>query len=284
MKVVKSPLEAHALVRHWHDEQLPIGLVPTMGALHEGHFSLVKRSLQVADRTAATIFVNPKQFGPQEDLSKYPRTLDDDLQGLHDLGVDLVFTPDESTLYPPGFSTYVAPPAIGRPWEGEFRPDHFGGVTTVVMKLFQILPATVAYFGQKDYQQWLVIRDMVRDLNVPIRVESCPIVREPDGLAMSSRNRYLSTENREAAVGLWQSLCRVQDLFNQGDFDPKSLEQEMVAVLECRVDAIDYACVVDADTLGELPVIADRAVALVAARIGGTRLIDNILLERADIN
>ena len=169
-----------------------IALVPTMGALHEGHLSLVRAAQEQCEYVAVTIFVNPTQFAPTEDFSQYPRTIEEDLQALRDLNVDLVFMPEKDHLYPEGFSTYVLPPAVADPLEGQFRPEHFRGVATIVLKLFNLLPADIAFFGQKDYQQCQVIRRMVEDLNVPIEIQSCAIIREADGLAMSSRNRYLT--------------------------------------------------------------------------------------------
>ena len=196
MKVISSPHEAYAHVSHWRREGLRIGLIPTMGALHAGHLALVERSVSECDISIATIFVNPTQFAPHEDLSRYPRTLESDLDGLRSVKCDLVFVPQTESLYPNGFSTYVEPPAVAAPLEGVCRPGHYRGVCTIVLKLFGILPATVAYFGQKDYQQLTVIRHMVEDLNVNIQVQGCPTVREPDGLAMSSRNRYLNAAHR----------------------------------------------------------------------------------------
>ena len=279
MKIVKLVSEA----QRWTFDQRAVGnrvgLVPTMGALHAGHISLAQRSRTTCDRTAATIFVNPTQFAPGEDLDKYPRTLDADLEKLEAAGVDLVFTPEPSEVYPAGFSTYVSPPAVGGTLEGASRPDHFRGVTTVVMKLFNIVPATHAFFGQKDYQQAAVISAMCRDLNVPIQLEICPIVREPDGLAMSSRNRYLSDDQRQRALGLSRALQAAEQQFHSGATDGPQLEQTMLdALAEAKVDTIEYAVIADAITLGPLPTIERPAVALIAARVGATRLIDNTLL------
>jgi pantoate--beta-alanine ligase len=250
-----------------------------MGALHAGHLSLVERSIQECERTVATIFVNPTQFGPNEDFSRYPRTLEDDLSALRALEVDLVLTPSHEVLYPAGFSTFVEPPEVSKPLEGVFRPGHFRGVATVVLKLFQILPASVAYFGQKDYQQLAVIRQMVSDFNVPIRIQGCPTLRESDGLAMSSRNRYLSETQRRAALSLWLSLQATKRLVEDGEREVARLESNMSEVLlQHGAESIDYARVVDADTLSEIQTIQSSAIALIAARIGQTRLIDNLLL------
>jgi pantoate--beta-alanine ligase len=250
-----------------------------MGALHAGHLSLVHKSVQECDFTVASIFVNPTQFGPHEDLSRYPRTLEGDLAGLRDARCDLVFVPHNESLYPSGFSTYVQPPSIALPLEGVCRPGHFRGVCTIVLKLFGIIPATVAYFGQKDYQQLMVVRRMIEDLNFPILIEGCPTTREPDGLAMSSRNRYLSSEQRQAALSLWKSLCCVERLKNEGQLKVAQLEGAMLSTLkETGAERIDYARVVDRETLLDLSELDRPAIALIAAHVGTTRLIDNLLL------
>ncbi len=279
MKIVESPHEAYAHIDHWRRDGLRIGLVPTMGALHEGHLALVRQSRQECDVTAATIFVNPTQFGPHEDYAQYPRTPEADFQALSELDVDLLFVPPQAKLYSEGFSTYIHPPAIAEPLEGVCRPDHFRGVATIVLKLFHILPATVAYFGQKDYQQLAVIRRLVEDLDVPIRVVGCETVREPDGLAMSSRNRYLSPAERQAALSLWAALTTVKELFGAGTDQVAELEKAMEQTLyERGANRIDYARVVDCDSLQTLGRVDRPAVALIAAYVGATRLIDNILL------
>lgn len=283
MEVVECPQKAYERVHAWRCEGASVGLTPTMGALHQGHYSLVAWSKQECDRSVATIFVNPTQFGPNEDFSRYPRTLEDDLRGLEALGTDLVFVPATESLYPPGFSTFVEPPEVAKPLEGLFRPGHFRGVTTIVLKLFHIVPASVAYFGQKDYQQLAVIRRMVHDLNIPIRVRDCPTHREPDGLAMSSRNRYLDKSQRRAATCLWRALQTAETLFNQGERQVRQLESAMHAILtRDGADSIDYARVVDAHTLEPIESVENPAVALIAVRIGQTRLIDNLLLTPPD--
>lgn len=279
MKVIASPHEAYAHVSHWRREGLRIGLVPTMGALHAGHLALVQRSVSECDVSVATIFVNPTQFAPHEDLSRYPRTLESDLEGLRSVKCDLVFVPQNESLYPAGFSTYVEPPEVAQPLEGVCRPGHYRGVCTIVLKLFGILPATVAFFGQKDYQQLAVIRRMVEDLNVNVRVEGCPTVREPDGLAMSSRNRYLTPEQRQTALCLWKALTLVQQLINDGQRDIPTLETAMQRQLVAGgADRIDYARIVHQDTLADLDSLDQPAIALIAARVGTTRLIDNLML------
>ncbi|QDV22018.1 pantoate--beta-alanine ligase [Aureliella helgolandensis] len=280
MKIVETPTEAYAHTDHWRREGLRIGLIPTMGALHAGHLSLAERSRQECDITVVTIFVNPTQFGPQEDFGRYPRTLQEDLLQLKQLGVDMVFTPPRERMYPEGFSSSVQPPAIAEPLEGVRRPGHYQGVVTIVLKLFQIVPATIAYFGQKDYQQLAVIRHMANDLNVPIRIEGCETVREPDGLAMSSRNRYLSPEKRHAALGLWKALSHVKAEAANGQTAIATLEKQMETILyDAGVDRIDYARIVDRDSLADLTLLDRPAVALIAAHVGPTRLIDNLVLD-----
>lgn len=279
MKVFSNPTEAYEFVATTRNSGAKIGLIPTMGALHEGHLTLARRSKAECDCTVVTIFVNPTQFGPTEDFSKYPRTLESDLAGLRHIGVEAVFTPSKEDLYPNGFSTYVNPPAAAEPLEGVCRPGHFRGVTTIVMKLFQILPATIAYFGQKDYQQLTVIRRMVEDLNIPIRIEGCPTVREPDGLAMSSRNRYLNEEQRRRALCLWTALGEAKRLYALGERNVVKLETAMVSKLNGYAELVEYARIVNAHDLSSFESqVNSAAVALIAARVGQTRLIDNILL------
>jgi len=260
-----------------------VGLVPTMGALHEGHLSLVREARERADAVVATIFVNPTQFGPQEDFGKYPRTLESDLQLLGQAGCDLVFLPSQDEMYPPGFSTYVDPPAAAQPLEGVCRPGHFRGVTTVVLKLFGIVPADFAFFGQKDFQQALVIRRMVEDLNVPIEIVTCPTIREPDGLALSSRNRYLSAGERQQALALSRSLQLAETLVRGGERSAASIVERMRAVLrEAGIERIDYVALADPETLTEKSRIEGPTVALVAAFVGTTRLIDNRVLHQPE--
>ena len=257
-----------------------LGLVPTMGALHEGHLSLVRRAAAECEATLVTIFVNPTQFGPQEDFSQYPRTLEADLQALSEVGAGLVYNPSRESLYPAGFSTYVDPPHVALRWEGEHRPQHFRGVTTIVLKLFLLAQADVAFFGQKDYQQACVIARMVEDLNVPIRVCVCPTVREPDGLALSSRNRYLNPEQRCRAQGLWNSLRAACQCVERGERDAAAILGQMREVLfENGISRIDYVALVDPRTLEPVARIDQPTQALVAAWVDQTRLIDNLRLE-----
>lgn len=256
-----------------------IGLVPTMGALHEGHLSLVRAAREEADVVVATIFVNPTQFGPHEDFAKYPRTLEADLQALSAAGCDIVFVPERDEMYPPGSTTSVDPPAASQPLEGECRPGHFRGVATIVLKLFHLIPADVAFFGHKDYQQALVIRHMVRDLNVPMEIVVCPTVREADGLALSSRNRYLSPAQRQQAVALSRALDEAQRLVVGGQRDVGQIEMAMRNILVAAgIERVDYAAVADPQTLAQSSTIDGPAIALVACYVGTTRLIDNRLL------
>jgi pantoate--beta-alanine ligase len=257
-----------------------IGLVPTMGALHEGHLSLVRASKAECGMTVVSIFVNPSQFGPSEDLAAYPRTLDADLDKLAECGTDLVFAPDNEEVYAEGHATWVEVGAVARPLEGECRPTHFRGVATVVLKLLNMVGPDVAYFGAKDYQQAQVIRRMVADLDVPAVIRVCPIVREPDGLAMSSRNAYLDANARRRAAVLWKSLCLADELVNRGERDGKTIVRRMREAIESAPDArIDYVALVDPETLEPVERIEGRALAALAVRIGATRLIDNRLLE-----
>lgn len=278
--VIASPLDITSLVRAARESGHTIAVVPTMGALHEGHLSLVREAKRVCTFVVTTIFVNPTQFGPQEDLAKYPRTLASDLDLLARERCDLVFAPSNDTMYPPSFSTFVEPPRVASRLEGAIRPGHFRGVATVVLKLFQLVPADVALFGHKDYQQTLVIRHMVRDLNVPIAISVRPTVREPDGLALSSRNAYLNPDERRRAVALSQALFAAEKAVQGGERNADMLRTLMEHTLTAAgVTAIDYVAIADPDTLEELPRLDAPAIALIAARVGSTRLIDNLRLE-----
>jgi pantoate--beta-alanine ligase len=256
-----------------------MGLVPTMGYLHEGHLSLVRRAREECDHVVVSIFVNPTQFGPREDLSKYPRDLDRDLSLLEPLGVDLVWMPTAESMYPPGYQTWVEVEGITRPLEGSMRPGHFRGVTTVVAKLFNAVQPHKAYFGQKDAQQAAVIRQMTRDLNFPIEIVVCPIVREPDGLAMSSRNVYLDPEQRKAATVLSRSLRAAKEAYEKGERDAEKLRGKMKEVLAGEPLAdVQYVSCADYDTLEELETVTGKALLSMAVFMGKTRLIDNVVL------
>ncbi len=269
--------EAIALLRR---EGKRIGLVPTMGALHEGHLSLVRRSKAECDCTVVTIYVNPSQFGPNEDIDQYPRTLEADLDALGACGAEMAFVPSGEEVYGPGHATWVEVGSVAEPLEGGFRPGHFRGVATIVLKLLNMAQADVAYFGQKDYQQAEVIRRMVADLNVPTEICVCPIVREPDGLAMSSRNAYLSPEARERSLVLYKSLELAGQLVDQGQRDVHEILRQMRQVIGQAHDVrIDYVALVDPETLEPIEKVTGRTLAVLAVKIEDTRLIDNKILE-----
>lgn len=264
----------------WQDPAATWGLVPTMGYLHEGHISLARRSRAENGLTAVTIYVNPTQFAPTEDLSSYPRDLPRDLALLEAAGVDLVFTPDDSIIYPAGFQTYVTVEEVTRVLEGASRPTHFRGVTTVVAKLFNILQPTRAYFGQKDYQQTAVLRQMVHDLNYNLEMIVCPTVREADGLAMSSRNKYLDPAQRAAATILSRALAAGVDALDGGERDAAKVRGLMRALIAAEPLArLDYISVAHPTTLVELDIIEEGAVLSTAVFFNRTRLIDNMIWQ-----
>ncbi len=282
VRVVRSPEDLAVVVCQAKQAGQRIGLVPTMGALHAGHLSLAEASCQECDVTIVTIFVNPTQFGPDEDLTRYPRDLAHDFKLLEPLGVDIVFAPSVETMYPAGHETRVELGELGSVLEGACRPGHFSGVATVVLKLFHLVPADVAYFGHKDYQQTLVVRQMVRDLNVPIEIRVCPIVRAADGLALSSRNTYLSPDEHRQALGLSQSLQLAADLVAAGETDAARLEQQMRAHL-AKVGGIvlEYIALLKSGTVTPVDRIEQETVVAIAARVGQTRLIDNRIIQPA---
>ncbi|MGH9805482.1 MAG: pantoate--beta-alanine ligase, partial [Candidatus Acidiferrales bacterium] len=260
-----------------------IGFVPTMGALHEGHLSLVRASKQRADLTVVSLFVNPAQFGPREDYRRYPQDLEADSALLVREGADILFAPGVEEIYPADFQSSVSVERLSEPLCGRFRPGHFRGVATVVLKLFNIVSPDVAFFGRKDAQQSIVIQRLVRDLNLPIEVVVCPIVREPDGLAMSSRNAYLSAEERRAALALSRSLERARKLLLGGERRAGVIVGEMRRLVEAEPRArIDYIEAVDAATLAPLSLIAGRALIALAIWIGAARLIDNLVADIED--
>ena len=260
-----------------------VGVVPTMGYLHEGHLSLVRASNRDNARTAATIFVNPTQFAPNEDLARYPRDEGRDLTLLEAEGVDVVFAPSPDEMYPAGYGTYVGVEQLTDRLEGASRPTHFRGVTTVVLKLFNITQPDRAYFGRKDAQQLAVIRRMVRDLDLPVEIVGMPIFRDPDGLAMSSRNVNLTPEQRRAALVLSKSLRLAVALFNAGQRDATEIRASMQSLIAAEpLGVVDYVSVTDAGTLDELAAINAPALVSLAVRFGSTRLIDNVTLDQAD--
>jgi len=258
-----------------------LGLVPTMGALHEGHLSLVREAQKQCSPVVVSIFVNPTQFGPNEDFKKYPRTFDADAATLEDLRIDYIFAPPPEEIYPPGFRTAVTVEGLGDILEGRVRPGHFRGVTTVVLKLFEIAQPHFAFFGRKDAQQARIIRQMATDLNLDAEIVVCPIVREADGLALSSRNAYLKGAERQSATALYRSLDAVRREVAKGERDAARLVAGMRRVFEAEPGvALDYAEIVDADTFKPVVSLRKTCYALVAARVGATRLIDNALIEQ----
>ncbi|MDO4586279.1 MAG: pantoate--beta-alanine ligase [Planctomycetia bacterium] len=279
-EIIRDPQELQRRLTELRKQGKTIGLVPTMGALHYGHLSLVIAAKEESDISVVSIFVNPTQFAPNEDFDKYPRTLDDDVDLLSQIGVDFIFAPTPEKMYPRGFKSTVQVGGLSEVLEGSFRPTHFNGVTTVVLKLFNITGADFAYFGQKDYQQVAVVKKMVRDLNLPIEIISCPIIREEDGLALSSRNRYLSPTDRKNAIILSQSLQKAEKLIHSGERNAQTVRDEIRRMIETVPNAqIDYIAIVDPDSLIELENIAGNVVILLAVRIGSTRLIDNWIVR-----
>jgi len=257
----------------------PVGFVPTMGYLHEGHLSLVRHARAENSSVVVSIFVNPTQFGPHEDFGSYPRDTQRDLAMLEKEGTDVVFMPSAAEMYPSQFSSWVEVGKITERLEGATRPTHFRGVTTVVAKLFNIVQPTTAYFGQKDAQQATVIKKMVADLDMNLEVITLPTVREPDGLAMSSRNTYLNPQERQAALVLYQSLTLAQQLYTSGERDAEKIRQEMLALIKKQPLAnIDYVSIANAESLDELDAVSPPALVSLAVKIGKTRLIDNVVL------
>jgi len=277
MMMIVSTLDELHSARSILDE--PVGLVPTMGYLHEGHLSLVQRAKEECASVVVSIFVNPTQFGPNEDLAAYPRDMERDLRLLDSLGVNLVWTPTPEIMYPGGYQTWVQVEALAKPLEGAQRPGHFRGVATVVAKLFNGVQPAKAYFGQKDAQQVAVIRQMTRDLNFPIEIVVCPTVREPDGLAMSSRNAYLGPEQRQAATVLYRALNAAKDTYEAGERDAEKLRALMRATIAAEPLAkMQYVSCADYDTLEELDQVTGKALLSMAVFVGKTRLIDNFVL------
>jgi len=281
LRIYKSVAEMQAACREVRRGGKRLGLVPTMGALHAGHLSLVRAARASCDVVAATIFVNPLQFGPNEDLAKYPRTWEKDVAALEAERVDLLFAPSPEEMYPPGATTYVIVEGLSEKLDGKSRPGHFRGVTTVVAKLFEIVRPEVAFFGQKDAAQVAVIRKMVDDLNVDIRIQVCPIVREPDGLAMSSRHSYLDVNQRKQALVLHRALMRIQFEVDRGQgLSARLIETGKGVIAEVPEVKIDYLEIVDPDTLDPVSDVSKGALVAVAAYLGTTRLIDNIVVGR----
>ncbi len=282
MQLIKTVREIQSVSKWFRCEGKAIGFVPTMGALHEGHLSLVRRSLEDNDRTIVSIFVNPSQFGPDEDFQHYPRDPDSDMEKLSALPVDVVFMPDREEMYPEEFSVSVDIGNIGHILCGISRPGHFSGVATIVAKLFNSIMPRRAYFGQKDYQQTVVIKKLVKELNYDIECIVCPTVRESDGLAMSSRNAYLSEEERRASLVLYRALQSGEELIKSGGMDDVSMvKKEVEAVIKSEPLAkIDYVDIVDPHNLAPIQKLIFAAVICLAVRIGASRLIDNIIVEK----
>jgi len=280
MDVLDSPTKMQRAADEARRAGRRVGLVPTMGALHEGHLSLLRRCRAESDLTVMSLFVNPTQFDRPDDLARYPRDFNQDARLARDQGVDIIFAPTVEGMYPPGFQTYVAPGPLAERWEGESRPGHFRGVATVCAKLFVICRPHRAYFGQKDYQQTAIIRRLVADLNLGFDIVVLPTVREADGLALSSRNVLLAPEERRQAVVLSRALAGAQAAVQKGERDGEQVRRGIEAEIRTAPLARpDYVAVCDPDTLEPVARIGSRAVALVAARFGATRLIDNALLE-----
>jgi pantoate--beta-alanine ligase len=279
MKILKTISEMRDYSREMRGAGETIGFAPTMGYLHDGHISLFRAAKARNTKAVVSIFVNPTQFGPAEDLSTYPRDMEGDLKKCELASVDAVFIPEAREMYPIGYSTYVDVSGITAVMEGARRPSHFRGVATVVAKLFNIVMPHKAYFGQKDYQQTVVVRRMVQDLNMGTEIVVLPTVREPDGLAMSSRNAYLSPRERAAATVLYRALSSAKDLYGAGERNTEALIKIIREVVEGEpLVELEYAEVADAETLAPIEEIAGKAVLAVAARVGKTRLIDNALL------
>lgn len=280
MRVIEYINDLKAIVRSQKSAGKSIGFVPTMGYLHEGHISLVKSSLHDNEFTIMSIFVNPTQFGPNEDFGKYPRDLDRDLIMAENAGVDVVFVPSVQEMYPDGYVTYVNVEEITQELCGQSRPGHFKGVTTIVNKFFNIVEPNKAYFGQKDAQQVVVIKRMVKDLNMNVEIITCPIVREKDGLAMSSRNAYLNSEERKAALVLSKSLFEAEELVKSGERDGlKIIEFINNKITSESLACVDYIKVSDPESLEDVAIINKKVLIALAVKFGTTRLIDNILVE-----
>ncbi len=276
MEVLRTVPEVRRFVHAARTAGRSVGLVPTMGAFHEGHLTLMRRAHSECNQIVVSLFVNPTQFGPHEDLARYPRNLERDTQLAEQIPVQAMFVPDVETMYPPGSQTIVEVPEIASRWEGEIRPGHFRGVATVCAKLFSIVQPDRAYFGRKDYQQLKLIHRMVMDLHLPLEIVPVPTVRDPDGLALSSRNAYLDRDQRRAALALSRALRAAHERYTSGDRSGAALEQTMREVVAAEpLVQLQYAAVVDAESLEPLQELDRPAVALIAGKVGNTRLIDN---------
>jgi pantoate--beta-alanine ligase len=281
MRLIRSIKKMYEFSKKAHLEGKTIGFVPTMGYLHQGHLSLIRKARKENDIVVVSIFVNPIQFGPKEDFKKYPRDLKRDMNLAKQVGTDVIFYPDAKDMYPEGFKTYVNVEELSEKLCGKFRPGHFKGVATVVTKLFNIVCPDIAYFGQKDAQQAIIIKRMVADLNIPVKIKVLPIVREKDGLAMSSRNTYLNEKERKDALVLYQALNLAKELIKSGITDTKTIIRKMRQLIEKKKNAkIDYIEIVQMENLKSLKVISDNCLIALAVWIGKTRLIDNIIVNK----
>jgi pantoate--beta-alanine ligase len=279
-EIIRSKTVLRERIRKAQADGKTAGIVMTMGALHEGHVSLVKHCTEACDFTVVTIFVNPTQFMPGEDFQDYPRQFEQDLAAMQDCPVDVVFAPTDEEMYGPSFSTYIQPPAVGNELEGICRAGHFRGVCTIVFKLLQAAPVNIAFFGEKDFQQLQVIKHMVRDLDVEVEVRGCSTVREADGLAMSSRNQYLSEEDRRKATAISRSLHMAAEMVRDGETSASQITARMRQELATAgITKIDYIAIADSQTLEEVREVTEGTRALIAARVGATRLIDNKKLK-----
>jgi pantoate--beta-alanine ligase len=281
MNIVETPAELRALCDRVRAGGARVGFVPTMGALHAGHLALVHEAKKHAEFVVVSIFVNPTQFGPNEDFSRYPRTFADDRARCEEAGVDAIFAPAADAIYAPGDETRVSVGVTAQHLCGAHRPGHFEGVCTVVAKLFGLVGPSVAVFGRKDYQQWRVLLRMTNDLMLPVQVMGLPTVREPDGLAMSSRNRYLSESERDRALSLARGLSRAVRAFEEGERRAEVLRREVLALVEPAADVVDYVAVADPDRVVPFEdgaLVGERALVAIAVKIGATRLIDNVVL------
>ncbi|MDR1873198.1 MAG: pantoate--beta-alanine ligase [Deltaproteobacteria bacterium] len=283
MEIATTVAEARGFIRSWRSHDLAIGLVPTMGYLHEGHASLIQKAREECDRVVVSVFVNPTQFAPNEDLAKYPRDFAKDVKLCESLGVGLIFHPSPEEMYPPGYATYVEDPKLSENLCGRSRPTHFRGVLTVVLKLFLILEPTRAYFGLKDAQQFFILKRMVTDLNLDIALVPGPTVRELNGLALSSRNSYLSEEEKKAALSLNQALTLAKSLLRSGERQTATLIAAMKGAVAAEpLVKLDYAEIVETTGLSLIPEVTGEALVALAAYVGKTRLIDNFLWEGED--
>ncbi len=284
MEIVSNPQDLHALALQWRAQGLKIALAPTMGYFHQGHLSLMEYGRTISDKLVVSLFVNPAQFGPSEDLARYPRDLDRDAALARQVGVDVLYTPGVEDMYPPGYQTYVEVGGLSKGLCGASRPGHFRGVATIVLKLFNQVQPHAAIFGEKDYQQLVVIRRMTRDLNLPIEIVGRPIYREPDGLAMSSRNTYLSPEERRAALCLFRAIRAARELVASGARSRESILEAVRQIIRSTpLTDIDYTALVHPETLEEVNAIPGEARLALAVRVGKTRLIDNTLLSETQL-